>query len=294
MRTLTVEQAKNLRRRRGFQESAFKWLTLGAVVIGILLLIALLYGVIRDGASRLNWSFISSFPSRFPGKAGIKAALMGSLWVIGLTFIIAVPCGVAAAVYLEEYGKKNRFASFLQLNIANLAGVPSIVYGLLGLAVFVRLFGFERSILAGACTMALLILPTVIITTQEALRAVPSSLREGSLALGATPWQTIARQILPMALPGIMTGVILSIARAAGETAPLVVIGAVTFIAETPNSARDSFTTLPNQIFNWTSRPEKEFQQNAAAGIMVLLLVLFAMNLIAIILRNRFERNRAG
>lgn len=294
MRSLTANQARSLRRKRAMKESAFRWLTLGAVILGILLLILLLYGVVKDGAGRLNSGFLTSFASRMPGRAGIKAALQGSLWVIGLTFLIAVPIGISAAIYLQEYGKKNKFTNFLQLNIANLAGVPSIVYGLLGLTVFVRLFGFERSILAGACTMALLILPTIIITTQEALVAVPQSLREGSLALGATYWQTIWRQTLPMALPGILTGVILSLARAAGETAPLVVIGAVTFIAEVPSSPRDTFTTLPNQIYNWTSRPEKEFQQNAAAGILVLLAILFAMNILAIVLRNKFEKKRAG
>lgn len=293
MRTLTQAEALAWRGKRRRREQWFRLLSLCAVLLALLMLFLLLFGIIRDGAGRLNLDFFTSFASRFPGRAGIKASLMGSLWVIGLTFLIAVPCGVAAAVYLEEYGKKNWFTNFVQINIANLAGVPSIVYGLLGLTVFVRLFGFERSLLAGACTMALLILPTVIITTQEALKAVPSSLRQGSLALGASKWQTISRQVLPMALPGIMTGVILSLARAIGETAPLIVIGAVSFIAATPSNVRSPFTVLPIQIFNWTSRPEKEFQNNAAAAIIVLLAVLFTMNILAIVIRNRFEKKRA-
>ncbi len=292
MRSLSAAQVQAIRSKRRSREVLFRILSLTAVLLAMLMLFLLLFGILRDGAARLNPDFFTSFGSRFANRAGIKAALAGSLWMIGLTFVIAVPCGVAAAVYLEEYGKKNWFTNFVQINISNLAGVPSIVYGLLGLTVFVRLFGFERSVLAGSCTMALLILPTVIITTQEALKAVPSSLRQGSLALGASKWQTISKQVLPMALPGIMTGVILSLARAIGETAPLVVVGAVSFIAATPSNVRSPFTVLPIQIFNWTSRPEKEFQANAAAAIIVLLAVLFTMNMIAILIRNRFEKRR--
>ena len=213
--------------------------------------------------------------------------------MIGLTALVAVPVGIASAVYLEEYASKGWFFRMIQINIANLAGVPSVIYGILGLAVFVRYFALERSLLAGALTMALLILPIIIIAAQEALRAVPQGIRESAYALGATRRQVIWSHLLPISAPGIMTGVILALSRAIGETAPLIMIGALTFIAFLPTGVMDPFTVLPIQIFNWTARPQAEFQGLAAAGIIVLLVVLFAMNLSAILLRNYFEKYRA-
>lgn len=283
--------ARNLARRRG-RERVFYAICLSATIVSVLLLVLLLYGILRDGASRLSLEFLQSFPSRFAKKAGIKSALYGTLWVISLTGLITVPIGVAAAIYLEEYAPRNRITSFIQMNIANLAGVPSIVYGLLGLAVFVRMLGLGRSVIAGALTLSLLILPTVIIATQEALRAVPSSLREASFGLGATRWQTIRLQVLPAAFGGIMTGIILSLSRAMGESAPLITIGAMAYIAFIPRGPNDSFTALPIQIFNWASRPQSDFHAAAAAGILVLLVVLLAMNSIAVVLRHRQQKRR--
>jgi len=281
--------ATRSRSARGFKDRAFGHVCFGAALLGVLLLAILLFGVARDGLGRLSWDFITSFPSRFPDQAGIKAALFGSIWIIGLTAVIAIPIGVAAAIYLEELARPSRINRLIQLNIANLAGVPSIVYGLLGLALFVRAFALERSVLTGALTLSLLILPMIIIVTQEALRAVPKSLRDGSLALGASRWQTVARQVLPSAAPGIITGIILSISRAMGETAPLITIGALTYMAFVPSGLTDSFTALPIQIFNWSSRPQSEFHNVASAGIVVLLVVLLAMNGVAIFIRNRLR-----
>jgi phosphate transport system permease protein len=215
---------------------------------------------------------------------------MGSIWVIGLTAALALPVGVAAAIYLEEYGTRSSVARFIELNIANLAAVPSIIYGLLGLGLFVRLMGMGQSVMAGAATLALLALPVVILSTREALRTVPSSIREGSYALGATKWQTIWHQVLPMALPGVLTGLILALSRAIGETAPLITIGALTYIPFAPDSVWSKFTVLPIQIFNWVSRPQVEFHSNAAAAILVLLALLLSMNAVAIIVRDRFQR----
>ena len=277
---------------RGVKDLLFTNLCFVATLIGIVLLAVLLYSVFRDGSQRLSWDFLNSFPSRFPEKAGIKSALFGSLWVVVLTGAIAVPTGVAAAIYLEEFQRRRTWLTeLIQVNISNLAGVPSIVYGLLGLAVFVRWMALDRSVISGALTMALLILPMLITVSQEALKAVPDSYREGSLALGATQWQTIYRQVLPAALPGILTGVILSLSRALGETAPLILIGAVSFVRFVPEGLGSSFTVLPIQIFNWTSQPQKGFQEAAAAGIIVLLVVLLSLNATAIYLRHRASRH---
>ena len=218
---------------------------------------------------------------------------MGSIWVIVLTAALALPVGVAAAIYLEEYGTRSRVARFIELNIANLAAVPSIIYGLLGLGLFVRLMGMGQSVMAGAATLALLALPVVILSTREALRTVPSSIREGSYALGATKWQTIWNQVLPMALPGVLTGLILALSRAIGETAPLITIGALTYIPFAPDSVWSKFTVLPIQVFNWVSRPQADFHTNAAAAILVLLALLLTMNAIAIIVRDRYQRQGA-
>ena len=260
-----------------------------ATAFALAALAVLLVDVIREGIGRVSWDFINSFPSRKPEQAGIKAALWGTIWMMSLTAAFAVPIGVGAAIYLEEYAPPNWFIRVIQTNIANLAGVPSIVYGLLGLALFVRAMSLERSVLAGSLTMALLILPIIIIASQEALRAVPSSIREAAYALGASRWQVVSRQVLPTALPGILTGIILALSRAIGETAPLIMIGALLFVPFTPESPLDRFTALPIQIFNWASRPQPEFQENAAAGIIVLLVVLLTMNSVATVLRNFFQ-----
>jgi phosphate transport system permease protein len=261
-----------------------------AMLLGLVALGALLYDVGRDGLGRLSWEFITSYPSRFAERAGILPALVGSVYVIGITALIAVPLGVAAALHLEEYEKRGRLSRIIEINISNLAGVPSIIYGLLGLGLFVRILGMGRSVLAGACTLALLVLPVIIISTREALRAVPQSLREGSYALGATRWQTIWHQVLPAAFPGILTGLILALSRAIGETAPLITIGALTYVPFLPSDLYSAFTVLPIQIFNWVSRPQAAFAENAAAGIVVLLLLLLVMNAVAIVLRDRFQK----
>jgi phosphate transport system permease protein len=268
----------------------FQIISGSTLVIALAALGALVYDIFRDGASRLSWSFITNIASRNADQAGVYHALMGSIWVIALTGLIALPIGVAAAIFLEEYGSRSRMARFIELNIANLAAVPSIIYGLLGLGLFVRWMGMGQSVLAGATTLALLALPVVILSTREALRTVPKSIREGSYALGATKWQTIWYQVLPMALPGVLTGLILALSRAIGETAPLITIGALTYIPFAPDSVWSKFTVLPIQVFNWVSRPQAEFKENAAAAILVLLALLLTMNAVAIIVRDRYQR----
>ena len=285
--TLTSSPSSAARRRADLLFQAAALLVLVAALAALAVLVATVW---KDGAGRLDWRFLTSFPSRRAKDAGIYHAIVGSLYVIVLTAVMALPVGVAAAVYLEEYGGRSRLARFIELNIANLASVPSIIYGLLGLGLFVRAMGMGRSVLSGAATLALLALPVVILSTREAVRTVPSSIREGSYALGATKWQTIWHQVLPMSLPGIMTGLILALSRAIGETAPLIAIGALTYIPFAPDSIWSPFTVLPIQIFNWVSRPQVAFKQNAAAGILVLLLLLLTMNAIAIVLRDRYQR----
>ncbi len=277
------------RRRRGL---IFSGLLFVATVSGLVVLITLLVDVVMQGAQWLDWDFLTRFPSRIPERAGIKSAIVGSIWMILLTAGISVPIGVASALYLEEYAPRGWFLKLIQININNLAGIPSVVYGILGLTLFVRFFALGRSLLAGALTMALLILPIIIISAQEALRAIPSGIRESAFALGATRRQVVWSHLLPMSAPSIMTGVILALSRAIGETAPLIMIGALTFIAFLPTSALDPFTVLPIQIFNWTARPQADFQSLAAAGIVILMIVLFLMNLSAILLRNHFEKYR--
>lgn len=273
---------------------AFHLLCLLAVGVALAMLAALLVDVLSRGAARLSWGFITGFPSRFPDQAGIWPALVGSIYLVAMAALVSFPLGVGAAIYLEEYASRNWFATVVQTNISNLAGVPSIIYGLLGLELFVRVMGLGKSVLAGGLTLALLVLPIVIIASEEALRAVPASIREGAYALGATRWQTIWRLVLPQALPGILTGAILAVSRALGETAPLIVMGALTFVPFVPDSPLSRFTVLPIQIFNWVSRPQPGFHQAAAAGIIVLLVLLLAMNAAAIFLRHRFQRRLAG
>jgi phosphate transport system permease protein len=275
---------------RRLLDVGFQVVALVVLCLALASLAALIWDVWRDGQARLTWSFLTGFPSRRAEMAGIWHALTGSVFVIVVTGAIAVPVGVAAAVYLEEYGTRNLLARLIEINITNLAAVPSIIYGLLGLGLFVRALGLGRSVLAGGATLALLVLPVVILSTREALRAVPGTLREGSYALGATKWQTIWYQVLPVAMPGILTGLILALSRAIGETAPLITIGAVTFVTFAPDSLWSPFTVLPIQIFNWVSRPQVEFQANAAAGIVVLLVLLLTMNASAIFLRDRYQK----
>ncbi|MDX1395265.1 MAG: phosphate ABC transporter permease PstA [Gemmatimonadota bacterium] len=276
--------------RRQRTGEIFRLLCLGAVVFGVLSLVVLLVDVSADGFDALQPHFFTNYASRLPERAGIRAAILGSLWVMVLVGAIAFPLGVGAAVYLEEYAPHNWFTRLLQTNIANLAGVPSIVYGILGLAVFVRFFAMGRSVIAGALTLALLSLPVVIIAAQEAVKAVPNSLREASYGLGATRWQTIRHHVLPVAMPGILTGTILALSRAIGETAPLIMIGALTFIASDPSGLLDQFTVLPIQIYNWVTLPREEFQTLAAGGIVVLLAALLLMNATAILLRNKYRK----
>jgi phosphate transport system permease protein len=255
-------------------------------VIGLVVLAVLLVRVFQEGWPLVSRRFLTSFPSRLnPELSGIKSALWGSVWLIGLTGLFSVPIGVGAAIYLHEYARQNRFTRFIQLNIANLAGVPSIVYGILGLAVFTRAIMLGHSLLAGALTMTLLILPVIIIASREALAAVPDSIRQAAYALGATRWQVIRYHVLPAAIPGVMTGIILALSRAMGEAAPLIMIGAAVWMPFAPSSPFDQFTALPIQIFNWSSEPDPVFHELAAAAIIVLLALLLSMNAMAIGIR---------
>ncbi|MEZ5063265.1 MAG: phosphate ABC transporter permease PstA [bacterium] len=259
---------------------------------GMVVLVVLLTRIWREGHAWLDWQFLSSFPSRKPELAGILSALAGTAWLVVLTALVSVPLGVGSAVYLEEYAPNNRWTRFLEVNLANLAGVPSIIYGILGLAVFVRWFGLGRSLLAGSLTLSLLVLPVIIVASREAIRTVPASFRHAAYALGATRRQAVVHHVLPAAIPGILTGVILALSRAIGETAPLVVVGAFGYVAFVPAGVLDDFTALPIQIYNWTARPQEEFHALAAAGILVLLAVLMLMNATAVWIRQRARRNR--
>lgn len=279
----------NLKKNR-IIDNAFKYFGIFCTFSGLVVLAIFIGAIIIDGAQRIDWDFINNLPSRKPERAGILTAWTGTVWILGLTAIIAIPLGVCAGIYLEEYGVKNRLAAILEVNIANLAGVPSIIYGLLGLEIFVRTFNFGGSLLAGAFTLALLILPIIIVATREALKAVPHSLREASYGMGATKWQTIWYQTLPAASGGILTGIILALSRAVGETAPLIVIGALAYVPFVPSGPMDEFTVLPMQIFNWVSRPQHGFVVNAAAAIIILLIITFIMNGIAIYLRNKWQK----
>jgi len=281
---------KSLARRRRLA-SLFRYVCALVTWGGVLLLGLLLYHVSRQGVGWVDLEFLQSFPSRFPDRAGIKSALWGTCWVISFTALFSIPLGVATAIYLEEYARKGRLARWIEINLSNLSGVPSIVFGILGLVIFVRMMALERSVLAGSLTLALLILPVIVIASREAIRAVPQSIRHASYALGATRWETVRHHVLPSAFPGILTGVILAVSRAIGETAPLIMIGALTYVAFVPENPMSPFTTLPIQIFNWSSRPQPEFHNVAAAGIIVLLVVLLLMNATAIYIRHRLGKN---
>lgn len=272
------------------KDQGFRLFGIFCTFFGLFMLGIFILDVLFKGFERIDWKFLTSLPSRFPEKAGIFTALMGTCWILFLTALIAIPLGVSAGLYLEEYGKRNRFAAILEINITNLAGIPSIIYGLLGLEVFVRVMNLGQSVLAGAMTLSLLILPVIIVSTREAVRAVPRSLREASLAMGATKWQTIWMQVLPASIGGVLTGVILALSRAVGEAAPLIVVGALAYVPFAPSTPLDEFSVLPIQIYNWVSRPQQGFVTNSAAAIIVLLFVTFLMNGIAIYFRNKWQK----
>ena len=272
------------------KDKAFQVFGVFCTFMGLIILAIFLIDILAEGLRRIDWDFLTNLPSRRASRAGILTAWAGTLWLLLLTAFIAFPLGVSAGVYLEEYGKKNRLANFLEINIANLAGVPSIIYGLLGLEIFVRQMRLGGSLLAGALTLSLLILPIIIVTTREAIKAVPTSIRDGSYALGASKWQTIWGQVLPASFGGILTGIILALSRAVGEAAPLIVIGALAYVPFVPASPMDEFTVLPIQIFNWVSRPQAAFLVNAAAAIIVLLFITFLLNGIAVYLRHRQQK----
>lgn len=272
------------------KDKAFQVFGVFCTSIGLIVLVIFLVDILIEGTSRINWDFLTNLPSRRALRAGILTAWTGTLWILVLTAVIAIPLGVAAGVYLEEYAKKSKAASFLEINISNLAGVPSIIYGLLGLEVFVRQMQLGASLLAGALTLSLLILPIIIVTTREAIKAVPRSIRDAAYALGASKWQTVWTQVLPAALGGIMTGVILALSRAVGEAAPLIVIGALAYVPFVAKGPFDEFTVLPIQIFNWVSRPQSDFVINAAAAIIVLLFITFLLNGLAVYLRYRQQK----
>ena len=303
MADMTVAEIRALITKHKRWDVFFALVGVFALMVGVLTFVTLFAGMAIDGAHRLSWDFFTNFPSRRPAEAGILSAWVGSTLVMIVTALTAVPLGVAGAVYLEEYAPKNWMTDIIEINVTNLAGVPSIVYGLLALGLFVYQFGFGQSILSAGLTLALLILPVVIVATREAIRSIPSVIREGAYALGATKWQTTADHILPYSLPGILTGVIIGMARAIGETAPIITIGALTFIAFLPPAPFSGdpaagpfdwlfapFTVMPIQMFNWTSRPEAAFHQNAAAAGLVLVVMTLSMNALAIYIRYRLRK----
>lgn len=286
-------------RKRYRQGNIFRYVSMIATYIGLVVLAILLIDVFIDGIGNLDWDFFRAYPSRKPEEAGFLSAWVGSIWLMVLTAIISATVGIGAGIFLEEFAGESWYAKLIEINIGNLAAVPSIIYGLLGLQVFVRVMEpltGGRSVLSGSLTMSLLILPIIIVSTREALRAVPDSLRQGGLALGATRWQVVREQVFPLAFPGMLTGTILALSRAIGETAPLIAVGALTYIAFLPTvwpvweGLQTPFTVMPIQIFNWVSRPQAEFHSVAATGILVLMVVLLLMNSIAIFLRNKFQQ----
>lgn len=288
--SLFKKHCENNIKKRKRVNSIIKGLLFACTAFGIVMLIILMGSVLKDGLKFLSLDFLTSSASRIASKAGVFPAIVGSLAVIALTAIIVFPVGIGTAIYIEEYMKAGKLKDIIELNIANLAGVPAIVYGIVSLAVFVQFMQLGRGALTGALTLAILILPTIVITSKEALGNVPDSLREGSYALGVTKWQSITGVILPFAMPGILTGTILAISRALGESSPLIMVGAASYVTFLPEGLFSSYTTLPLQIYNWTSRPQADFQNLAASGILVLLVVLLGMNAVAIILRNKYEK----
>ncbi|ODU25203.1 MAG: phosphate ABC transporter, permease protein PstA [Verrucomicrobia bacterium SCN 57-15] len=294
---------KKIVARRRLEDRVFRIVGVCCTLIGLVTLTALLADLCLDGLKRIDWQFLTSFPSRFASRAGILSAWVGTLVVMFVTALAAIPLGVAAGIYLEEYARKNWLTEIIELNIANLAGVPSIVYGLMALGLFVYQFKFGQSVLSAGLTLAFLILPIVIVVTRESLRAIPASIREAAYALGATRWQVVKDHLLPYSTGGISTGIIIALSRAIGETAPLVTIGALTFIAFLPPSPvtgefpfvsfewlKSPFTVMPIQMFNWTSRPTQDFHVNAAATGLVLILMTLSMNAVAIVIRYRLRK----
>ncbi|HZA44253.1 MAG TPA: phosphate ABC transporter permease PstA [Rubrobacter sp.] len=283
----------NMAARYGF-DRVFTVVVTAAALVGVVVLAVLLVDVVRDGSGMLSAGFLTSFPSQiFPENGGIYPALVGSLWLLGLTFLISVPLGLGAAIYLEEYAEDTRINRIIEVNISNLAGVPSVIYGLLGLGIFVQLLAPVTgggSVLSGALTLSLLILPVIIVATREALRAIPRAIREGGYALGATKWEIIRSHLLPMALPGALTGIILALSRAIGEAAPLLVVGVALYQTYATAGPFDGYMALPTQIYDWISRPQQIFQDSAAAGIVVIMAVLLVANSVAIVLRNKYQR----
>lgn len=275
---------------RVWRDRVFYGLFFLAVVVGIAGLGALLIDVLFDGLPYLDWHFMSSYASRRPLQSGILAPMAGTIWVVSLTALFTIPIGVGTAIYLEEFAARNRLTRLIQLNIANLAGVPSVIYGLLGLAVFVQfIFNGSRNLTAGALTMTLLILPIVIIASQEAIKAVPSSYRDAAYAMGATRWQVVKTVVMPQAIPGMMSGIILALSRAIGESAPILIISSLVWVTFVPTSPDSKFTVLPLQIFTWVSQPQQDFRSIAAAGIIVLLAILLTMNAAAIWIRSKYQ-----
>lgn len=287
-----VRESNSVRKTtyRIIRDRIFLTLFILAVLIGLAGLASLMYEVIHDAWGWVDWRFINNYASRRPENAGIFAPLLGTTWTILITASLTIPIGVGTAVFLEEFAGDSRFSRIIQLNIANLAGVPSIIYGLLGLGIFIGLFGMPRSVLVGGLTLTLLVLPIVIIASQEAIRAIPPSLRDAAYAMGATKWQVVKLIVLPQAIPGIMSGVILALSRAIGEAAPILMISGIVFITFVPTSPNSDFTVLPLQILDWAGRPQSGFQHIAAAAILVLLVMLLSMNALAIWIRNKYQR----
>ena len=290
MNLINHESVVKRMKSRLSKNSISKWIFFALTMFVLLILGVLLYRIFSQGLGYLDLQFLQSLPSRKPENAGVYAALIGTIWLMAVVAPVSLLLGVGTAIYLEEYAKDNAITNFIKVNISNLAGVPSIVFGLLGLTIFVRALALGTSVLAAGLTMSLLVLPVIIVASQEAIRAVPNQLREASFGLGATKWQTIVRIVLPAAIPGILTGGILALSRAIGETAPLVVLGMPLFLAFLPKTFLDSMTVLPLQIYNWTGRPQVEFHALAAAGIIVLLVMLIIMNSIAVLIRNKFQK----
>ncbi|MCK1977109.1 phosphate ABC transporter permease PstA [Jeotgalicoccus huakuii] len=280
----------NKRSGRQTRNSILKWLFFLCTMFGLMVLIMLIADTVADGWDSLDMEFLTNFNSSRAESAGFYGAIIGSLWLMVVTAPVAIVLSVGTALYLEEYAPKNKFTEFIKINISNLAGVPSVVFGLLGLAMFVRALALGNSVLAAGLTLALMILPVIVVASQEAIRTVPASVREASIGMGATKWQTVSKIILPAAIPGIITGIILALSRALGETAPLVVIGVPTTLLVTPNSFLDSFQAMPMQIYSWVKMPNEEFQYIAAAGIIIMLVVLLLMNSAAIFIRNKFSK----
>jgi len=286
----TLSASGSVARRQAISRAS-RYVFLAAALLGVAMLAYLTFETLSKGARWVSWDFVTSYPSRFPDRAGIRSAVIGTAWILGTTTAVAFPVAIGTAIWIEEFAPRNRVLSIVKLNLANLAGVPSIIYGILGLAIFVRYFDLGPSILAGALTLSLMIMPMTVIAAQEAIRQVPQSIRDGSLALGATHWQTVRHHVLPAAMPGIMTGIILALSRAAGETAALIMTGAFAFIAFDNTSLSEDYTVVPIQIYDWTTRPQQVFRELAAAAIIVLMIGVLSLNLLAAIIRERFRRD---